>query len=326
MRRREFLGLVGSAATAWPSVAWSQSREPLVGVIHNGSPAIFAPLIDTFRRGLGDAGYVDGQSVTIEYRWAEGDNSRLPALVSDLVQRGPAVIAATGGTAVPLAARAAGGTIPVVFAIGGDPIKFGLVASLNRPGGNMTGASFLANSLLAKQVEILHEAIGRDAVIGFLVNPTNPNAEADTREVVSAAAKLQHKLITERAKTLGELDTAFMALIRQRINALLLFPDALFTNQRQQVVALAARHKLPTLYNSREFAAAGGLIGYGAKQGEAYRVAGLYAGRILRGDKPADLPVVQSSSVELVINLKTAKALGLTVPPALLARADAVIE
>jgi putative ABC transport system substrate-binding protein len=218
-----------------------------------------------FRQGLAEAGYTDGQNVAIEYRWAEGDNSRLPALVDDLVQRRPTVIAVTGGTATAIAAQAATATIPIVFAIGGDPVKFRLVASLNRPGGNMTGVSFLANSLLAKQVEILHEMVAKDAVIGFLVNPANPNDEADTREVMSAAATLQHRVLIERVLTPTGIEPALASMMQQRIGALLIYPDALFTSQIQQLLALAARHKLPMLYN-REFAVAGGLIGYGANR------------------------------------------------------------
>lgn len=324
MRRREFIVGLGGAA-AWPSVAWPQSPKPLVGFLNNGSSATLVQLTTAFRQGLAEAGYTDGQNVAIEYRWAEGDNSRLPALVDDLVQRRPTVIAVTGGTATAIAAQAATATIPIVFAIGGDPVKFRLVASLNRPGGNMTGVSFLANSLLAKQVEILHEMVAKDAVIGFLVNPANPNAEADTREVMSAAATLQHRVLIERVPTPTGIEPALASMMQQRIGALLIYPDALFTSQIQQLLALAARHKLPMLYN-REFAVAGGLIGYGAKQSEAYRNAGLYVGRILRGDKPADLPVMQSSAVELVINLKTAKTLGIDMPQTLLARADEIIE
>jgi len=324
MKRREFVAGLGGAV-AWPLLVRAQSSQPVVGFINNGSAAAFAALAAAFQKGMAETGYVDGQNVIIEHRWAEGDNNRLPAFVAEFVQRRVAVIAATGGTASPIAARPAATTIPVVFAIGADPVKFGLVNSLNRPGGNMTGVSFLANSLLPKQVEVLHEIVGKDAIVGLLINPANPNAESDTRAVVAAAALLRHRTVTERAETEAEIASAFAALTAQHIGALLIFPDALFTSFRQQLVALAARHKVPTLYNSA-FAASGGLIGYGAKQTEAYRNAGIYTGRILRGDKPADLPVMQSSTVELVVNLKTAKSLGIEIPQTLLARADEVIE
>jgi putative ABC transport system substrate-binding protein len=325
MRRREFIAGLGGTAVMGPRGACGQSPIPVVGFLNNGSETAFSELARSFHKGLADTGYLIGQNVVIEHRWAEGDNGRLPALVADLVQRGSAVIAATGGTASPIAAQKATTTIPVVFAIGADPVKFGLVASLNRPGGNMTGVSFLANSLLAKQVEVLHEIVGKDAVLGFLVNPTNPNAASDTQQVVSAALLLNHKVITERAESRSEIERAFTALTAQHITALLIFPDALFTSYRSQIVELAALHKLPTLYNSA-FAVAGGLVGYGAKQSEAYRNAGIYVGRILKGDKPQDLPVMQSSSVELIVNLKTAKALGIEIPQTILARADEIIE
>ena len=325
MRRRDFIAALGGALVLAPQVSRAQSAKPIVGFINNGSAAAFTSLAAAFQKGLEETGYVDGQNVMIEHRWAEGDNNRLPAFVQEFIQRRAAVIAATGGTASPIAAQSAAATIPVVFAIGADPVKFGLVASLNKPGGNMTGVSFLANSLLAKQVEVLHELVRKDAVIGFLVNPANPNAEPDTRAVVAAAALLHHRIVTERATTQAELERAFGALTAQNINALLIFPDALFTSFREQLVTLASRHKLPTVYNYA-FAASGGLVGYGAKQTEAYRNTGIYVGRILRGDKPADLPVMQTSSVELVVNLKTAKAFGIEIPQTLLARADEIIE
>lgn len=324
--RRELACLL-VGAVAWPSAAMAQRSKPLVGFVNNGSSGSYGLLIaEWFRRGLREAGFVEGQDVAIEYRWADGDNDRLPAMVQDLVQRGVSVIVATGGTATALAAKAEAGVTPVVFAIGGDPIKFGLVASLNRPGGNTTGVSFLANALLAKQLEVLHEAVPKDATIGLLSNPANPNAESDTAEVVSAAAKLNRKLVVVKAKTKSDIDQAIASLVQQKVGALLIYPDALFTSLRSQLLALVSRHKLPALYNSREFAAAGGLIGYGAKQAEAYRYAGIYTGRILKGEKPGELPVMLSAAVELVVNLKTAKALGIEIPQTLLARADEIIE
>jgi putative ABC transport system substrate-binding protein len=246
--------------------------------------------------------------------------------MQDLVQRRVNVIVATGGTPTALAAKAVAEAIPIVFAIGADPIKFGLVTSLNRPGGNVTGVSFLANTLLPKQLEVLHETVAKDAVIGFLVNPANPNADSDTADVVSSAAKLGRKLAIARATKPSEIDAAFSSLLDRQAGALLIFPDALFTSLREPLIALLARHKMPAIYNSRDFAVSGGLIGYGANQVEAYRNAGLYAGRILKGEKPANLPVMQSTTVDLVVNLKAAKMLGIEIPQTLLARADEIIE
>jgi putative ABC transport system substrate-binding protein len=327
MQRRQFMTLVGSAAASWPLAAHAQQpATPVIGFLNNGSPGAYQGLVAMFRQGLAETGYEEGRNITVEYRWAGGQIDRLPALVQDLVQRQVAVIAATGGSATTLAAKKATTSIPIVFAMGADPIKFDLVASLNRPGGNLTGASFLANSLLAKQVEVLHEAVTKDAAIGFLVNPTNPNAQSDTKEVIAAADTLHRKLVVLRASTESEMSAAVSSFAQQQRGALLIFPDALFTDQREQLVALAARHKLPTLYNSRDFAVAGGLIGYGTKQTDSYRQVGIYTGRILKGEKPADLPVIQSTNVELVVNLKTAKSLGIEIPQTLLARADQVIE
>jgi putative ABC transport system substrate-binding protein len=297
----------------------------VVGFVNNGSAGSFVSHLAEFRKGIAGAGIADGH-VVIETRWAEGNNSRLPGLMQELVQRRVDVIAATGGTATPLAAKAASGTVPIVFAIGGDPIKFGLVVSLNRPGGNITGASFLANALLPKQFEVLHEAVAKETIIGFLVNPTNPNAEPDIAIVTSAAAKLGRKLIVVKATAKGEIDAALVSLAHQKAGALLIFPDALFTGAFPQLLAHAKQQKLPTLYNSRDFALAGGLIGYGADQMEAYRFVGSYVGRILKGEKPAELPVMQSTAVELIVNLDTAKALGIEIPQTLLARADRIIE
>lgn len=321
--RREFARLVGGAGL-WPAFVFAQSSKPVVGFVNNGASGSFTTHLAAFRKGLNETGVADG-AVAIETRWAEGNSSRLPGLIQDLVQRRVDVIAATGGTATPLAAKAASGTVPVVFAIGGDPIKFGLVASLNRPGGNMTGVSFLANALLPKQLEVLHEAVAKDAIVGFLVNPANPNAEPDTAVVTSAAAKLGRKLVVVKAKAKGEIDVALTSLAHQKAGALLIFPDALFTSAFPQLLTHASQHKLPTLYN-RDFALAGGLIGYGANQVEAYRFAGSYVGRILKGEKPAELPVMQSTAVELIVNLETAKAFGIEIPQTLLARADRIIE
>jgi putative ABC transport system substrate-binding protein len=324
MQRRAFITLLGGAAVIWPLTA--RAQQPVIGFLNNGSSNIFAHLVAAFRQGLSETGYVDGQNVRVEYRWADSKNDNLPGLVDDLVRRHVAIIAVTGGTAGVLAAHSATTTIPIVFAIGGDPVKFRLVNSLNRPGGNITGVSFLSNVLLAKQIGILHETIGKESTIGFLINPNNPNAEADTKEVAAAANALGHSFVVVSASTEKEIDAAFADLVQQRVGAVLIFPDTLFNDQRDQLVVLATRHRLPAINNSRQFAAAGGLMSYGTDQNEAYRQVGIYTGRILKGEKPGDLPVMQSTKFELVINLKTAKALGLTIPSGVLAIADEAIE
>ena len=327
MQRREFITLLGGAAAAWPLTARAQQPAmPVVGFLNNGSSNAFVPHVAAFRQGLSETGYVDGQNVSIEYRWADSKNDDLPGLVDDLVRRHAAIIVATGGTAAALAAHAATTAIPIVFAIGGDPVKFRLVSSLNQPGGNITGVSFLANALLAKQVGILHETISKEVAIGLLINPTNPNAEIDTKVVAAAANTLGHRLVVVTASTENEINTAFANLVQQRAGALLIFPDTLFSGQRDQLAALATRHKLPAVYNSRQFAAAGGLISYGTDQTDAYRQVGIYTGRILKGEKPGDLLVMQSTKFELVINLKTAKLLGLKISEPFLLIADEVIE
>ena len=271
-------------------------------------------------------GYNAGRNVRIEYRWADGRFDRLPELFRDLVQQQVSVIVATGGTPTALAAKEASTSIPVVFSIGADPIKFGLVKSLNRPGGNITGVSFLANTILAKQVEILDEIVAKNEAIGFLVNPSNPNSVDDVDIVVSAAAKLGRKLTVAKAMAPAQIEPAFSQFDEVKIGGLLIFPDALFTSHRELLLRLVNSKKLPAVYNSREFAAAGGLIGYGARQADAYRQAGRYAGRVLKGEKPSDLPVIQSTTIELVVNLKAAKSLGIIIPLPLLGLADEVIE
>jgi putative tryptophan/tyrosine transport system substrate-binding protein len=326
IRRREFVVTLGSAV-AWPMVARAQQpTTPVIGFLAGGTVSAYASYVDGFRLGLVSAGQVEGRDVTIEIHWLEGHYDRAPAVAEELVRRQMAVIVATGSTAVVLAAKAATTTIPIVFAVGGDPVKFGLVASFNRPGGNVTGVSFLANLLTTKQFELLREIVPKAAAVGFLVNPANPNAEPDTREVRSAAAALARKLLVIAARDEGEIDTAFAMLVKQGAGAVLISPDALFGGRRDQIVALSARHALPTIYSVREYAMAGGLMSYGPNLADAYRQAGVYVGRILKGAKPADLPVVQPTKFELVINLKTAKALGLTVPLIMQMTADEVIE
>jgi ABC-type uncharacterized transport system substrate-binding protein len=326
--RREFITLLASgAAAAWPLAARAQQPTmPVIGFLNAISPEPYMRFVQAFREGLGNTGYAEGQNVLIEYRWAEGQYDRIPGLVADLLRHRPAVIAVTGSTAAVQAAKAATQSIPIVFAIGGDPVRFGLVASLNRPGGNVTGVSFMVNLLVAKQLEILHELVPAAAVVGFLINPSNPNAEPDTGNARRAAETLGHKLLILSATTANDIDGAFAVLSQERASALLISADPLFSGRRDHLIALASRQRLPTMYNSREYASAGGLLSYGPDQVEVYRQAGVYAGRLLKGENPSDLPVMQPTRFELVINLKTAKALGVELPPTLLARADEVIE
>jgi putative tryptophan/tyrosine transport system substrate-binding protein len=326
MRRRKFIKLIGGAAATWPLAAWAQQAMPVIGFLSTGSPQSDVFRLAAVRQGLVEAGYIEGRNFVFEHRWAEDQYERLPALAAELVRRRVALIVTGGGSTSTVAAKSATATIPIVFVTGTDPIKLGLVASLNRPGGNITGVSFLVNTLVAKQFEVLHEAVPKTALIGYLVNPTYTNAEADTRNVLAAAEVVGQKLLLVQAHTDSELEAAFVTLTQQRAGALLVGADPFFFDRRDKLVELAARQKVPAIYFLREFASAGGLMSYGTSITEAYRIVGLYAGRILKGEKPAELPVQQSTKVELVVNLKTAKALGLTVPPALLARADEVIE
>jgi putative ABC transport system substrate-binding protein len=315
-----------AGATTTPSVLRAQQKAmPVIGFLGTGSLESDAFRVTAFRQGLSETGYDDGRNVTIEFRWAEGQYDRLPALAADLVGRPVAVIAA-GAIPATLAAEAVTSTIPIVFANGNDPVKFGLVASFNRPGGNVTGVSYLVNVLAAKHLELLHETAPRAVMMGFLVNPNNPNAEIDTREVQTAANTLRQKLLIVKATTPDDIEAAFATLVQQRIGALLIHADAFFTSRYEQLAALVVRHAMPAIYSFRGFAAAGGLMSYGASIIDAYRLAGVYTGKILNGAKPTDLPVQQAVKIELVINLNAAKALGLTVPQSILARADEVIE
>jgi putative tryptophan/tyrosine transport system substrate-binding protein len=326
MRRREFIAALGSAA-AWPlSARAQQPPSPVIGFLHPSSAEAYGSLMLTFRNGLGEVGYIEGRNLIIEYRWADDHYDRLPALAAELVGQRVSVIATANATAAALAAKAATSTIPIVFTIGADPVQFGLVASLNHPGGNVTGVSFLSNLLVAKQLGLLQEFVPAASEFGLLVNPDNPNAEPDTRHAKAAADSLGREIHVVYASSERDLGSAFTALIERRVAALVVVPDALFVGQRQQLATLASRHAIPTIYSNRVYADAGGLMSYGASQLDAYRQAGIYVGRILNGEKPADLPVIQPTKFELVINLKTAKALGLSVPQTLLSTADEVIE
>jgi len=329
MTRREFTALVGGVglllAVKVRRARGQQPAMPAIGFLSSRSAIDSALHVTAFRQALGEAGYVDGQNVVIEYRWAEGHYDRLPALAADLVGRQVAVIFAGGGSAA-RAAKAATTVIPIVIMIGEDPVKFGLVASLNRPGGNISGVSTFNAVLGSKRLELLHEVVPTVATIGLLVNPHYPSAGLEIRETQVAARAVGSNLIILNASTEREIDAAFASVVPQRVGALMVTGDPLFVSLRDQIVALAARNVVPTIYVQREFAAAGGLISYGTSLVEAYRQVGIYAGRILKGEKSADLPVVQPTKFELVINLKTAKSLGLEVPDKLLALADEVIE
>ena len=324
MRRRDFLKLITGSAAAWPLIAHAQQPPlPVIGFLSTSS--VDASRIAAFRQGLAKAGYVEGQNVRIEYRWADDQSDRLPSLAADLVHHQVAVIAAST-TPAALAARAATTTIPIVFTTVGDPVQLHLVASLNRPGGNVTGVTQLNVEVAPKRLELLHELVPTARVVALLVNPTNPNTETNTKELQAAARTLGLEFHVLNASTESDFDGVFARLIQLRAGGLLIGPDTLFASRSEQLAALALRHAVPTIYQDRDFTVAGGLLSYGTDFRETYRLAGNYIGRVLNGEKPADLPVQQATKVEFYINLKTAKALGLNVPAAMQARADEMME
>ena len=326
MKRREFIALVGGAAAAWPLAARAQQKGmPVIGFLGSTPPGPYAPFVAAFRQGLSEGGYIDGRNVAIEYRWAEGHYDRLPALAADLVRQRVAVILATGSTAPALAAKAATAEIPIVFESGGNPVAAGLVASLNRPGGNVTGVTVIFSALVPKRLDLLHQLVPKAAVLGALVNPNYPEADLQRRELREAAKTLGLPIEVQDA-TPTEIEAAFAVLVERKTDALLIANDPIFLSRRDQIIALAARHTVPTIYGLRQYADEGGLVSYGPSLTEALRQGGIYVSRILNGAKPAELPIVQPTKFELVINLKTAAALGLTIPPNVLAIADEVIE
>src|SRR5262245_48497582 len=329
MRRREFITLLGGGtAAAWPLAARAQQpKVPVIGFLHPGSAEPNANLLAAFRKGLAEAGYTEGKNVAIEFRWAHGENSRLGEMAADLVQHQVAVIVTPIGTVTALAAKAATTTIPIVFSAGTDPVQAGIVASLRRPGGNVTGVNYMAVELSAKRLSLLHELVPRASRIALLINPANPvPAETIVKDTQAAAETIGWHIDVYKAETSQEIEAIFAALVSDRVDALLVGAEPFFLDRRVQIVTLATRYLLPTVHFQREFAEIGGLISYGASQVGRYREVGIYTGRILKGEKPADMPVTQPTQFELVVNPPTARAIGVTVPPSLLAQANEVIE
>jgi len=326
MKRRDFVAGIG-AAVAWPTALAAQhSSLPIVGYMSSRSLRDSVPLVTAFRKGLAEAGFVEGQNVAIEYRWAEGQYDRLPAMAAELVRLGSVLLVTTGGEPSALAAKAATSTIPIVFTTGGDPVKNGLVESLNRPGGNATGVSLLTTAPESKRLGLLHELVPGSKIVGVLIDPNYQEAEAQAKEVREAADKINQRIEIARAGNDGELEVAFKALASAQTDSLLVCADPFFDTRSERIIGFATQRRMPAVYQFREYAVRGGLMSYGISLPEGYRQVGIYAGQVLKGTKPADLPIVQSIKFEFVINLKAAKALGLDVPPMLLARADEVIE
>jgi len=327
MRRREFIKLLPGTAAAWSLAARAQPAPlPVIGFLNAGSYSPRAHLVAAFRIGLAESGYVEGQSVLIEYRWAEDSFDRLPALATDLVKRKVLAIAAPGGTPAPLATKAVTSSIPIIFSVGEDPVRLGLVDSLSRPGGNVTGVSYFTNELTAKRLGILRELISGPIRVALLINPKGPYSDAAAKDAAVASAATGLPLDIFHASSNQEIDASFARIVQNRCGALLVYPDPLFTSRHAQLITLSISNRIPAMFTSREFATAGGLLSYGANLKEVYRQVGVYTGRVLRGERPADLPVIQPTKFELIINLTTAKALGLTIPQSLLVAADEVIE
>jgi putative ABC transport system substrate-binding protein len=325
MKRREFITLLSSAAAMWPFTARAQPELPVIGLLNSTSAEAYATRIAAFRQGLSETGYIEGRNVMIEYRWANGQYDQLPGMAADLVRRKVAVITAIT-TPAALAAKAATATIPIVFEMGIDPVAVGLVESLSRPGGNLTGVSLLSVELASKRLELLHEIAPTATIVAALLNPTNPNAETLSKELQAAARTLGLQLHVLHASAEGDFDMVFATILKLRAGGVMIGSDPFFNGRSKQLAELALHNAMPTIYQYRAFAAAGGLMSYGSSFTEPFRQTGAYTGRVLKGEKPADLPVQQVSKVELIINLKTAKTLGITVPPQIVARADEVIE
>ena len=327
MQRRNLIKLMGGVAIAWPLGALAQRSDmPVIGFLGSRSQQADAALLVSFHQGLKEAGFVDRQNVTIEYRWGESKDERLPGMARDLIGRQVTVIAAMGSAAPALAAKTETSTIPIVFITGADPIKLGLVSSFNQPGGNVTGVSFLSHSLGPKRLSIIRDLVPNGTVIGFLLNPKNPNAQSDRKEFPAAAQAIGQQAVVLEATTEAELEAVFAGLAGRKIGAIVVNSDSFFLGRRNQIVAMAAKHRVPAMYDCRDFVAAGGLIGYGASRSDIFRQAGIHVGRILKGAKPATLPVVQPTKFELIVNMKVAKALDVRIPSTLLANADEVIE
>jgi putative ABC transport system substrate-binding protein len=327
MIRREVITLLGGAAAAWPLAAYAQKPAmPVIGFVNGQRPTEFAHLVAAFHHGLSETGYVEGQNVAIKYRWAEGQDNRVPTLIEDLVRQHVAVLVITGSGQGPLAAKVVPSTVPVVVAVGFDPVKSGLVTSLNRPGGHITAVSVFTTTMEAKRLDLLHQAFPRAELIGVLVDPTYPGTEVQMAELQAAASTRTFRIVTFNASTEGELEVAFVKLSEARASAVMLVGNPFFNSKRSLLVTLSARHAMPSMFEAHQFAEAGGLMSYGPSINEVYRQIGVYAGRILKGEKPGDLPVLQPTRFDFVINLKTAKTLGLELPPTLVALADEVIE